>query len=186
MTSSLVKCRVFPATLGDIPLAWFRSLPPRSICSWEECQRRFLNQYRVLRRQLVPPCHLATVLQRTNESLNDYIARFSHEVSNIEDPSDESILTAISAGLRQDLKLYESIYRTPVKDLGEFYERAAKEIRWEEAFGSKKLARKKEETGGSNQDKKRNNGSNGREAQGDRSNNQDFERACKVKREERS
>ena len=59
-------------------------------------------------------------------------------MSNVEDPSDESVLTAISTGLRKDGKLYESIYRTPIKDLGEFYERAAKEIRWEEAFGPKK------------------------------------------------
>ncbi|XP_052172180.1 uncharacterized protein LOC127788108 [Diospyros lotus] len=90
------------------------------------------------------PCHLTTVLQRTNESLKEYIAKFRREVSNIEDPSDESVLTAISAGLRKDGKLYENIYRTPIKDLGEFYKRAAKEIRWEEAFGSKKLTFRRE------------------------------------------
>ena len=49
-------------------------------------------------------------------------------MSNVEDPFDESILTVISAGLRKDEKLYESIYKTPIKDLGEFYERATKEI----------------------------------------------------------
>jgi len=68
------------------------------------------------------------VFQRKNESLKDYVARFMRKVSNIEDPSDESILTAISVGLRKDGKIYESIYRSSVKDLGEFYERAAKEI----------------------------------------------------------
>ena len=83
----------------------------------------------MLRRKLVPSCHLATVFQRINESLNDYIAKFRREVSNIEDPSDESVLIAISADLRKDVKLYESIYTTPVKDLGEFYERSSKEIR---------------------------------------------------------
>ena len=63
-----------------------------------------------------------------------------HKVSNIEDPSDESILTAISAGLCKDVNLYESIYRTPIKDLGEFNKQDAKKIWWEEAFGSKKFA----------------------------------------------
>ncbi|XP_052206873.1 uncharacterized protein LOC127811205 [Diospyros lotus] len=139
-TSSLVRCRVFLATLGEILRAWLRSLPSRSIGSWEECQRRFLGQYRALRRQLAPPCHLATVFQKSSESLKDYIARFRREVSNVESPSDESILTAISASLRKDGKLYESIYKSLVTDLGEFYERAAKEIQWEEAFGSKKSA----------------------------------------------
>ena len=128
-TSSLAKCRAFPTTFSSTPRTWFRSLLPHSIGCWEECQQRFLNQYRVLRRQLTPPCHLATVFQRSNESLKDYIARFRCEVSNVEDPSDESILTAISAALRKDSKLCESIYRTPIKDLREFYERVAKDIR---------------------------------------------------------
>jgi len=62
-TGSLVKCSVFLATLGVIPRAWFRSLPPRSISSWEKCQRRFLDQYRALRKQLAPSCHLTTMFQ---------------------------------------------------------------------------------------------------------------------------
>ncbi|XP_052193954.1 uncharacterized protein LOC127802279 [Diospyros lotus] len=176
-TSSLVRCRVFPATLGDIPRAWLRSLPSRSIGSWEECQRRFLGRYKALRRQLAPPCHLATVFQRSSESLKDYITRFRHEVSNVESPSDESILTAISAGLRKDGKLYESIYKSPITDLGEFYERAAKEIRWEEAFGSKKPVGHREEAESSSQDRKRNDGGNGKDNRDERSSNQVAKRA---------
>ncbi|XP_052196008.1 uncharacterized protein LOC127803648 [Diospyros lotus] len=136
-SSSLAKCRAFPATLGDIPRAWLRRLHPRSICSWEECQKKFINQYRSLQRQLAPTCHLAIVFQRFGESLKDYIERFRREVNNVESPSDESIITAISAGLRKDGKLYESIYKFSVRDLDEFYERAAKEVRWEEAFSLK-------------------------------------------------
>ncbi|XP_052176661.1 uncharacterized protein LOC127790965 [Diospyros lotus] len=183
-TISLVKCRIFSAILGGIPWAWFKSLPPRSINSWEGCQQRFLNQYRALRRQLAPPCHLATVFQKANEPLRDYIARFRREMSNVEDPSDESILTTISAGLRKDGKLYERIYRTPIKDLGEFYERASNEIRWEDAFGSKKPVGSREEAGGSNQNKRRHNGDAGREAWGEHSKNEVFKRAQKAEGDE--
>ena len=56
----------------------------------------------------------------------------------MKNPSDKSILTVIFARLQKDGKLYESIYKSPVRDLGEFYERAAKEVRWEEAFYSKR------------------------------------------------
>ncbi|XP_052203106.1 uncharacterized protein LOC127808575 [Diospyros lotus] len=105
---------------------------------WEEFQKKFIDQYRSLQRQLAPTCHLTTVLQWSNESSKDYIKRFKREVNNVESPSDESILTAISVGLQKDEKLYESIYKSPVRDLGEFYERAAKEVQWEEAFGLKK------------------------------------------------
>ncbi|XP_052189971.1 uncharacterized protein LOC127799787 [Diospyros lotus] len=128
-SNSLAKCRAFSATLGDIPRAWLRRLHPRSICSWEGCQNKFIDQYRSLRRQLAPTSHLAMVFLRSSESLKDYIERFRCEVNNVESPSDESILTAMSAGLRKDGKLYESIYKSPVRDLGEFYERAAKEER---------------------------------------------------------
>lgn len=47
-SSSLAKCRAFPVTLGDIPRAWLRRLHPCSIGSWEECQIKFMDQYRSL------------------------------------------------------------------------------------------------------------------------------------------
>ncbi|XP_052203954.1 uncharacterized protein LOC127809230 [Diospyros lotus] len=88
-------------------------------------------------------------------------------------------------GLRKDGKLYESIYKSPVADLGEFYERAAKEIRWEEAFGSKKPAGHREEVGSSNRDKKRNDGGNSKDNRGERSDNQVAKRARREEQEDR-
>ena len=78
----------------------------------------------------------------------------------MENPLNEIILTAISAGLQNDGKLYESIYKSPIRDLGEFYEQVAKKIRWEETFGSKKLGNQKDGGGSTNQSKKRGNGDN--------------------------
>ncbi|XP_052171566.1 uncharacterized protein LOC127787548 [Diospyros lotus] len=95
------------------------------------------------------------VFQRSGESLKDYIERFRCKVNNVESPFDKSILTAISVGLRKDGKLYKSIYKSPVRDLGEFYERAAKEVRWGEAFGLKKSSDQKNEGEHTGQNKKR-------------------------------
>ena len=64
------------------------------------------------------------------------------EVNNVENPSDESILTVIFMGFQKYGKLYESIYKSHMKDLGEFYEWAMKEIRWEETFSPKKPDKK--------------------------------------------
>lgn len=64
---------------------------------------------------------------------------------------------------------------SPVKDLGEFYKWAAKEIRYEEAFGSKKLNNQKSETGSSNPSKKRS--SEGNNNWGQRNHNQIVEKA---------
>jgi len=77
----------------------------------------------------------------------------------VENPSNKSILTTISVGLRKDGKLYENIYKSPVKDLGELYERATKKIKWKETFGFMK-PNQTDESGNSNQSKKRNNGGN--------------------------
>ncbi|XP_052177514.1 uncharacterized protein LOC127791572 [Diospyros lotus] len=84
-----------------------------------------------------------------------YIERFRHEVNNVKSPFDESILTTISAGLRKDGKLYESIYKSPMRDLDEFYERATKEVWWEEAFGLKKPSDQKKGLEHTSQSKKR-------------------------------
>jgi len=42
-SSSLARFWAFPTTLGDIPPAWLRRLHLHNICSWEECQRIFIN-----------------------------------------------------------------------------------------------------------------------------------------------
>jgi len=62
------------------------------------------------------------VFQRSSESLNDYIESFRCEINNVENPSDESVLTMIFVGLWNDGKLYKSIYKSPIRDLSEFYE----------------------------------------------------------------
>ncbi|XP_052171520.1 uncharacterized protein LOC127787500 [Diospyros lotus] len=98
---------------------------------------------------------VAPLTMRIGGGLSHYIERFKREVNNVESPSDESILTAISAGLRKDGKLYRSIYKSPVRDLGEFYERAAKEVWWEEAFGLKKSSDQKKGAVHIGQSKKR-------------------------------
>jgi len=68
------------------------------------------------------------VFQRSKEFLKDYIERIRCEINNVENPSNESVLTAISVGLWKDGKLYESIYESPIRDLGKFYKRAAKKV----------------------------------------------------------
>lgn len=98
------------------------------------------------------------MFQQSNESFKYYIERFRHEINNVENRSDESILIAIFVGLQKDGKLYESIYKSPVRDLCEFYERATKKIRWEETFDSKKPTNQKDKARSTNQSKKRGNG----------------------------
>ncbi|KAL5823503.1 hypothetical protein ACOSQ3_021478 [Xanthoceras sorbifolium] len=60
----------------------------------------------------------------------------------MESPTDESVLTAITADLRKDRELYWSIYSKPVKTLMDFYKWSNIYIRMEEALGPKKTCNK--------------------------------------------
>lgn len=109
----------------------------------------------------MPSCHLATIFQKQGETLKDYIARFQKEASNVDNPGEESLLTALSAGLDKSRSMYRSLYKRPVKDLREFHERAAAYIRWEDSFGTSKRkdsGPKKEKKMPDKRDAGRNNG----------------------------
>ncbi|KAL5784729.1 hypothetical protein ACOSQ2_007121 [Xanthoceras sorbifolium] len=55
---------------------------------------------------------------------------------------DESVLIAITAGLRKDGELYRSIYSKPLKTLRDFYKQSNIHIHMEETFGHKKHHKK--------------------------------------------
>ena len=98
--------------------------------------------------------------------MKNYIERFRRKVNNVKNLSNESILIAISAGLWKDRKLYENIYKSLMRDLGEFYKRAANEVRWEGAFGLKKPTDQKKGAECANQNRKRGNGDSHKGDQG--------------------
>ncbi|KAL5798588.1 hypothetical protein ACOSQ2_003408 [Xanthoceras sorbifolium] len=60
----------------------------------------------------------------------------------MEIPTDESLLTAITASLQKDGELYRSIYSKPVKTLMDFYKQSNTYIRMEEGFGPKRHSKK--------------------------------------------
>ncbi|KAL5767713.1 hypothetical protein ACOSQ2_014496 [Xanthoceras sorbifolium] len=60
----------------------------------------------------------------------------------MESPTDESVLTAITTGLRKDDELYRSIYNRLVKMLWDFYKQSNTHIHMEEACGPKKHSKK--------------------------------------------
>ncbi|KAL5775886.1 hypothetical protein ACOSP7_013443 [Xanthoceras sorbifolium] len=60
----------------------------------------------------------------------------------MESPTNDSMLTTITAGLQKDGELYRRIYSKPVKTLRDFYKRSNTHIRMEKAFEPKKHPKK--------------------------------------------
>lgn len=77
---------------------------------------------------------MATLFQKKYEVLKDYTTSFCMELKYINNPQDESILTAISVGLDKSGKLYCSIYKTPIKALQDFYDQVTIDIIIEESL----------------------------------------------------
>jgi hypothetical protein len=66
---------VFSLSLTGIAIAWYATLPPDSISSWNDLESKFHEQFFSGKFEL-GLANLASVRQRREESVNDYIRRF--------------------------------------------------------------------------------------------------------------
>lgn len=78
-TSYAMKCQAFQIALEGTTRLWYRQLNPKSIDSYQQLRRMFINQFSARQLLKLPSSHLDTLKQWHNESLNDYIARFIDE-----------------------------------------------------------------------------------------------------------
>ena len=79
----LTKCRFFATTLKGSAQRWFSRLPARSIDTWADFKKAFLNKFRANQPQEVHTSYLQTIGQREGESLQSYIDRFKEAVNKI-------------------------------------------------------------------------------------------------------
>ena len=80
----------------------------------------------------MPTTNLANIKQGENESLKDYIHRFSIESTKVGGLTKAEHKMAITAGVRPGSKLWGSMLKREVTNLDDFFERAQKYIRVEE------------------------------------------------------
>ena len=80
----------------------------------------------------MPTTKLANIKQGENESLKDYIHRFSIEATKVRGLTKAEHKMAITAGVRPESKLWGSMLKREVSNLEDFFERAQKYIRVEE------------------------------------------------------
>lgn len=73
--NDILKTRLFPLSLSDAAFTWFTSLPPNSLYSWSQLEKRF-HEYFFTGETELKLSHLTSVKQKINESVADYIRRF--------------------------------------------------------------------------------------------------------------
>ncbi|KAK3006484.1 hypothetical protein RJ639_016085 [Escallonia herrerae] len=110
--SDAVMCRAFPTTLRKATRAWFKSLQPRSILSFNQLSDLFQKHFVSSHSQRKNSASLLNVVQEKNESLACYLGRFNVatlEINNL----DESVkYTAFLRSLRPTSKFAFSVNKS--------------------------------------------------------------------------
>src|ERR1051325_85679 len=78
-----IKCRLFPTTLRKTVMDWYKSLPPGSIHSWRELKAQFTSTFTASRRHPKTEASLEAIIQKSEESLREYIDRFNREAIQV-------------------------------------------------------------------------------------------------------
>ncbi|XP_015941707.1 uncharacterized protein LOC107467181 [Arachis duranensis] len=138
--SDPILCRCFPSFLDGPALDWFCSLPADSISRFQELSKQFEDHFVASAIYLHDSDYLTTVKQCPQESLKDYITRFTKIAMKIPDLHPEVHLHAIKSGLRPG-KFKETIAVAKPKTLAEFREKAKGQIDIEELRQARKAKR---------------------------------------------
>ncbi|KAK2997730.1 hypothetical protein RJ639_025984 [Escallonia herrerae] len=130
--SDAVMCRAIPTTLRKAAHAWFKSLQPRSICSFGQLSDLFQNHFVSSRSRRKNSASLLNIVQEKNESLACFLGRFNASTLEI-DNLDESVkYTAFLRGLQSTSKFAFSVNKSPPGNMKALLEKAKKYIQAEE------------------------------------------------------
>ncbi|KAJ0847567.1 putative retrotransposon gag domain, aspartic peptidase domain superfamily [Helianthus annuus] len=125
-------CKGFGSTLTGSALKWLLSLPPYSITSFANLVNLFNNQFSCSRKFEKLTSDLYRITQSHNESLRDYITKFSKESLDIPNLDMATAVEAFKMGLLKDSLFYDDLVMTPCRNLDEVRTRALRFIRLED------------------------------------------------------
>ena len=93
-----------PVALADSARSWLHGLPRGTIGSWAELRDHFIANFQGTFERPGTQYDLYNVIQKSGESLRDYIRRFSEQRNKISDITDNVIIAAFTKGiLHEDL-----------------------------------------------------------------------------------
>ncbi|GJW23540.1 gag protein [Tanacetum coccineum] len=93
-------CRFFHITLCGAARFWYDNLTPGSIDGFHQLRDKFRANFLQQRRFQKTQAEILGIQQRPDESLKEYVARFSKETLHMADRSDIMVSEAFISGLR--------------------------------------------------------------------------------------
>ncbi|KAM1953047.1 hypothetical protein ACFX15_007448 [Malus domestica] len=118
------RCLLFPSTLSCGALNWYCRLRPETVDLFEELRKLFVSQH------IFQTDHIFH--QKPDESLREYVGRFSHEYSRCTGADDKTALEAFTAGLRDCFFKYminANTWKTYSDVMVQAYNHASAEVR---------------------------------------------------------
>ncbi|GAU38519.1 hypothetical protein TSUD_148000 [Trifolium subterraneum] len=103
-----IKCRIFPTTLVQGAMAWYKSLPQGSITSWKDLCKQFTSHFTASRKHPKTEANLEVVRQGPDETLRSYIERFNKEAVQV-DVTDDMKKYLMRKNLRDGTRFKEKV-----------------------------------------------------------------------------
>nr|ABA98116.1 retrotransposon protein, putative, Ty3-gypsy subclass [Oryza sativa Japonica Group] len=126
-----------PVALADSARSWLHGLPRGTIGSWTELRDHFIANFQGTFERPGTHFDLYNIIQKSGESLRDYIRHFSKERNKISDITDDVIIAAFTKGIRHE-DLVGKFGRKPPKTVKQMFEKANEYAKAEDAITASK------------------------------------------------
>ena len=125
-------CRVFPSSLGPMPMRWFDGLKTNSINSFKKLTQSFCSRFITCSRVPQPLDSLLSMSMREGESVKAYAERYWEMSNEIDGDFDEVAIRTFKVGLPSEHGLRKSLIGKPVTSLCQLIDRVDKYKRIED------------------------------------------------------
>nr|ABA97049.1 retrotransposon protein, putative, Ty3-gypsy subclass [Oryza sativa Japonica Group] len=130
---SKAMANYLPVALADSARSWLHGLPRGMIGSWAELRDHFIANFQGTFERPGTQFDLYNVIQKSGESLRDYIRRFSEQRNKISDITDDVIIAAFTKGIRHE-DLVGNFGRKPPRTVKQMFEKANEYAKAEDAI----------------------------------------------------
>ena len=125
-------CRVFPSSLGPMPMRWFDGLKTNSIGSFKKLTQSFCSRFIACSRAPQPLDSLLSMTMREGETVRSYAERYWEVFNEIDGDFEEVAVRTFKVGLPSEHGLRKSLTGKPVTNLQQLMDRVDKYKRIED------------------------------------------------------
>ena len=127
-----LMCRVFPSSLGPIPMRWFNGLRTNSISSFKKLTQSFCSRFITCSRVPQPLDSLLSMSMREGESVKAYYERYWEMFNEIDGNFNEVAIKTFKVGLPSKHDLRKYLTAKPVTNLRQLMDQVDKYKRIED------------------------------------------------------